>query len=219
MNDSCVYIWVNETTNEPFYVGCGSITRAKSGKKNRSKAFDNVLKNNKCHYVILKQNLSQIEAAQLERQVIKDYREQGIDLVNQTNGGEKRHYTDWTEEMRKEYSERLKGKNNPNYGHHWSEELKKKMSEKYISEGTHAGGRNGRAKPVMCVETGEIFACKEDASSFLGVATACSSIYFCLKNPKRVAGKGKYHFVGQDMFDTLNTEEKRIEWLEKIKAS
>lgn len=216
MNDRCVYIWVNETTNQPFYVGCGSITRAKSAHKSRSKAFDDVLNNNKCHPVILKDNLSTIEAAELERQVIKDYKEQGCELVNQTNGGELRHYTKWTDEIRKEYAERLTGENNPNFGHHWTDEMKQALSNKRKEKGTAKGGRNPRAKPVMCVETGIIYACKQDATDFLGVSNGCVSIYHCLKNPKRVAGKGRYHFVGQDMFEELNTEEKRKEWLEKI---
>jgi hypothetical protein len=119
----------------------------------------------------LKDNLSPEEASTLERQVIKDYREQGCELVNQTNGGEMKEYSLWTEEMRKEYAERLVGENNPNYGHHWTKEMKDHLAKVRIENGTAKGGKNPRAKPVMCVETGEIFACKQDASEFLGVAT------------------------------------------------
>ena len=219
MNNKCVYIWVNDTTHQPFYVGCGSISRARGKYKNRSKAFENIVANNKCHYVILKQNLSIEEASWLERQVIKDYREQGCELVNQTNGGEIAHVGFWTDEMRKEYAERLIGENNPNFGHRWTEEMKSRMSNTRIKNGLAKGGLNPRATPVMCVETGIIYACKRDATEFLGVADASSSISFCIKNPKRVAGKGKYHFVGKDMFEELNTKEKRKEWLENIKAS
>ena len=216
MGTRCVYIWVYNNTNEPFYVGCGSLERARSKTKKRSKAFSDVIKNNPCHYVILKQNLSNDEAAALERQVIEDYREQGCDLINKTNGGEISHGGTWTDEMRKEYSVRLAGENNPNYGHRWTDEMKEHLSKIRIENGVAKGSRNPRATPVMCVETGVIYACKRDASDFLGVADATASIWVCIKNPKRVAGKGKYHFVGENMFDKLSTEEKRKEWLAKV---
>ena len=214
MEERCVYAWVNETNFEPFYVGCGTIDRPRR-LTSRSKAFFKIYNNNKCHYIILKRGLSPVEAAMLEREVIRDYREQGCNLVNQTNGGEMKN-VEWTQEMRDEYAERLKGENNPNFGHHWTDEMKDHLSELRINNGLAKGGMNPRAMPVMCVETCVIYACKEDATEFLGVKSGCGSIYFCLKNPKRVAGKGKYHFVGQDMFEKLNTEEKRKEWLEKV---
>lgn len=215
MEERCVYIWINDATHEPFYVGCGTLTRPRK-MNSRSKAFLEIYNNNRCHYVILKRGLSPLEAANLEREVIKDYREQGIELINQTNGGEIRQFSEWTQEMRDEYAERLKGKNNPNYGHKWTNEMKEHMSKVRIERGVSKGGLNPRATPVMCVETGVIYACRQDATEFLGVKSGCSSIAFCLKNPKRVAGKGKYHFVGKDMFDELNTEEKRRKWLKEI---
>lgn len=217
MSEKCVYAWVNETNYQPFYVGCGTLRRAQVVKNSsRSKAFYDVYNNNKCHCIILKRNLTSEEAAILERQVIKDYREQGCELVNQTNGGEMSHGGIWTEEMRHEYAERLQGKNNPNFGNHWTEKQKEHLSQKRIELGVSKGGKNPRAKPVMCVETGVIYDCKEDATEFLGVSSGCGSIYYCLKDPKRVAGKGKYHFVGQDMFDELKTEKDRKKWLERI---
>ena len=215
MQDRCVYIWINDTTNKPFYVGCGKLNRPNQ-KYNRSKLFYDVYNNNKCHYEILKAELTTAEAAELERQTIKEFRDKGYELVNQTNGGEMRQYSNWTDEMRKEYAERLIGKNNPNYGNRWSEEQRKHLSEVRIELGIAKGSLNPRAKPVMCVETGEIFNCQQDAKDFLGVADPCASIWICLKNPKRVAGKGRYHFVGKEMFNELSTEEKRKEWLEKM---
>lgn len=178
-----------------------------------------VYNNNKCHYVIIKDNLSPIEASVLERQVIKDYREQGCELVNQTNGGEIKEYSLWTEEMRKEYAERLIGENNPNFGHHWTNEMKKHLAKVRVENEVAKGGKNPRATPVMCVETGIVYACKRDAGKDIGVADGSSSIAFCMRDPKRVAGKGKYHFVAKEMFEELNTEEKRLEWLERIKKS
>lgn len=215
MDNKCVYIYVNDTTHEPFYVGRGNTERPRK-LHSRSQKFMDVYNNNKCHYEIVKANLSPEEAAELERQVIKDYKEQGCELVNQTNGGEMRQYSSWTDEMRQEYAQRLKGENNPNYNNHWTTKQKERLSKLRKENGLAKGGNNPRARQVMCVETGVVYDCKRDAAEFLGVGNGTSSIYFCLKNPKRVAGKGKYHFVGKEMFEQLNTEEKRKKWLEEI---
>lgn len=215
MNNKCVYIYINDTTHEPFYVGCGNLDRPKK-LSTRSQKFMNIYNSNKCHFEIIKKNLSPEEAAELERQVIKDYREQGCELINQTNGGEMRQLSNWTNEMREEYAQRLKGENNPNYNHRWTNEQKEHLSKLRKKNGLSKGGNNPRARQVMCVETGVIYACKRDATEFLGVADASSSISFCLKDPKRVAGKGKYHFVGKELLEKLNTEEKRKKWLEEI---
>ena len=213
----CVYVWINDDTNQPFYVGCGTHARAKTTKKgSRTKSFFEIYNNNNCHYEIIFDNLTSEQAVYMERLTIQWYRLLGVNLINQTNGGEMRQLSEWTDEMRNEYSARLTGKNNPNYGHRWTEDMKKHLSDVRIEKGVAKGAKNPRATPVMCVETGEIFACKQDAKEFLGVADACASIWICLKNPKRVAGKGKYHFVAENMFDSLSTETKRKEWLEKI---
>ena len=210
-------MWINDTTNKPFYVGCGTHARAKTTKKgSRTKSFFEIYNNNKCHYEILNDNLTDEDAAKIERETISLFRQMGYDLINITNGGEMRQYSNWTGKMRQEYSERLTGKNNPNYGHRWNDNMKKHLSDVRKEKGVAKGKLNPRATPVMCVETGEIFQCKRDASEFLGVADASCSIGFCIRNPKRVAGKGKYHFVPEKMFNELNTEEKRKEWLESM---
>lgn len=215
MSLKCVYVWINDNTGQPFYVGCGAYARAKTTKKgSRTKSFFEIYNNNKCHCEILDDNLTDYDAASLEREVIKDYRKMGYDLINKTNGGEMRQYSNWTEDMRKEYSERLTGENNPNYGHSWTNEMKDHLSKVRIDKGVAKGKKNPRATPVMCVETGEIFQCKRDATEFLGVKDAAASIGFCIRDPHRVAGKGKYHFVPEYMFEELDTKEKREEWLE-----
>lgn len=213
----CVYVWINDTTNQPFYVGCGSHTRARTTKKgSRTRSFFDIYNNNECHYEIIFDNLTSEQAAYMERLTIQWYRLIGTNLINKTNGGEMRQDSIWTKEMRDEYSKRLAGENNPNYRHRWTDDMREHLSKIRIEKGIAKGAKNPRATPVMCVETGEIFPCKQDAKEFLGVADACASIWICLKNPKRVAGKGRYHFVSEEMFDKLDTEEKRKEWLEKI---
>ena len=77
MEERCVYIWINDTLHEPFYVGCGKLNRpGRVYKGARSKLFFDVYNNNKCHYEIIKRNLSPQEAATLERKkkrMVKKY--------------------------------------------------------------------------------------------------------------------------------------------------
>ena len=60
----------------------------------------------------------------------KEFRELQSKLV-------KERYANLSKEDKEKYSEKMKGKGNPNYGSHWSCELSKKMSDywkKYYSE-------------------------------------------------------------------------------------
>lgn len=213
----CVYYWINETTNEPFYVGKGRRERAlRKAGGSRNRYFNEVFLNNKCHVEFYKENIPEDEACQLERKLIAEFREKGYPLTNITDGGEKGPKIKFTEEQIRMFSEQTRGSNNPNYGHKWTDEMKQKTSERMIETQCHKGAKNGRAVKVMCVETGEIFGCKSDAADFLGVANATSSIIFCLRNPLRVAGKKKYHFVGEDKFAELDTEQKRHDYLDHI---
>lgn len=216
-----MYYWVNETNGEPFYVGKGRRERAlRKAGVHRSKEFNDIALNNKCHVEIYKQNITDAEARNLECKLIAEFREKGCALVNKTNGGEGGYERpNFSEEQIKRFSETNRGSNNPNYGHKWTDEMKQSASKYMIETKCHSGGRNGRSRKVMCVETGIIYQCKRDATEFLGVKDGSSSIYFCLKNPSRVAGKGKYHFVDETKFELLDTKEKREKYLEELKQS
>ena len=74
----------------------------------------------------------------------------------------------WSDEVKKKISEshrgKWTGKDNPNYENHWSQEQRDKMSKYRKENGTCAGGKNGRAKAVECIETGIVYECATYAS-------------------------------------------------------
>lgn len=85
----------------------------------------------------------------------------------------KEEIEEWKEHMSKNHAD-FSGKNHPLYGVGHTKESKKKMSESHkrywqnlsqeekdkigkSHKGTVAGAKNGRAKKVRCIETGEVF--------------------------------------------------------------
>lgn len=62
-----------------------------------------------------------------------------------------------SDEFRKKISEIVSGDKNPNYGNHWSDAQKKHLSKLKIETGMSKGIKNGRATPIICLETGEVF--------------------------------------------------------------
>ena len=129
-----------------FYVGKGKGERAYDLERND---FHDNISNSYGHVVVIvKDNLTEEEAFELEKNTIEDYiftfgygididgyknRENDEFLTNMTFGGEGvsgankgKHLS---EEHKKKLSESHKGKNNPFYGKHLSEEHKKKIGE------------------------------------------------------------------------------------------
>lgn len=131
---------------EPIYVGKGRNKRyldhlrcldKKIGKIN---IFKNKLheiatlfsKQEIQHYILLKNNLTEQQAFNLEMELIKQIGRIDLKagpLTNLTNGGDGASGAIRSKEMKIKYSESKKGKNNPNFGKFFSEAFKKKMSE------------------------------------------------------------------------------------------
>ena len=125
-----------------FYVGKGKGERAYDLERND---HHNNISNRHGHAVlIIKDNLTEEEAFELERDTIEDYvfnLGYGIDidgyrdysnneyLTNMTFGGEGPSGRKHSEEAKRKNSEAHKGKNNYFYGKQLSEEHKKKLSE------------------------------------------------------------------------------------------
>lgn len=123
MNIYYIYIYYKPNNMEPFYVGYGKNNRKyhhlneaiknpgqKSGE-HKLNIIRKILKNNETPIIeVLKENLSREEACELEVKLISEIGRIDLGtgpLTNKTQGGD--GVVDWSDEMRKQASERCKG--------------------------------------------------------------------------------------------------------------
>lgn len=144
----CVYEHIRLDTNQCFYVGKGTLKRANS--KTRNEHHDRIVSQHGMRVNIIKDNLTEDEAFQLEKEVISHYvydLNYGIDIIGFNNdptkngqltncsfGGEGSAGMVHTEEWKKEHSEMMTGENNPMYGKnaydYMTDEAIQKLKEK-----------------------------------------------------------------------------------------
>jgi hypothetical protein len=86
-NQYYVYEWYFIDTGKPFYVGKGKGRRFKE-TRDRSEVFRNYIKKYKCASRIIISGLTEREAYEKEIETISVYRNQGINLINKTPGGD-----------------------------------------------------------------------------------------------------------------------------------
>lgn len=182
-NKYYVYEWYNTQTGLPFYVGKGTGDRYKR-IKGRNQYFKNYINKYSVSQRILKDNLTQKQAFDLQKKMIRQYKDKNITLTNLTNGGQGCPHMQVTEEYRMKYHSMFLGQNNPNYGHRWTEEMKKHLSE--YKKGKYSLQRNPNAKAIICVQTGQEFKTLKQA------ATKCNcksytSISHALNRPNKTA--------------------------------
>ena len=158
---------------------------------------------------IIKDNLTKIEADELERALIEQYNTPNKDYgYNIAKGGS----YDFMNEITKE---KISQSNKEFYKYHqhhmagvqrtedfkqlmhdkmlnreFSEETKKKMSRNHADV---SGGKNPRAKAVRCIETGEEFSCAADAGRAYGLAPGNpgADVRKCCDSNYRTAGHDK----------------------------
>lgn len=148
--------------------------------------------------------------------MIADYKAQGYRLANLSSGGEGiGRKAVPTEEFREKMRQLVMGEKNPNYHHFWTDEQKEHLSTLRKEAGIAKMEKNPRAKKVMCVETGKIYGCQQEAADDLGMKSM-ASIHHALKE-KRFVVKG-YHFVCGDDIERLDTEEKRQAYLSSLQS-
>ena len=82
-----VYKWYIKDTGEVFYIGKGTGKRYKT-RKRENKFFMKMLENHECESEIIKNNLTEKEAFELEKELIAYYRTQNVRLTNVQDGGE-----------------------------------------------------------------------------------------------------------------------------------
>ena len=85
--DRLVYLHRRNDTNAIFYVGMGTMKRAKC-HCGRNKLWNRIVKKYGYTVQIICKNLTSQEAKLIERILIKKYKEMGMDLCNFTDGGD-----------------------------------------------------------------------------------------------------------------------------------
>ena len=143
-NKYYVYEWYIEDTGEIFYLGKGSNNRMTS-MKDRNKTFKEILKNNKCSCRIVKNNLTEDEAFNLERDYGIFLKEKGLLRACHMLGNKKK-FVD--KETREKISNTLKGTKPWCYGKKnvFSEETLKRMSE--VHKGTKQSEETKRKRSL-----------------------------------------------------------------------
>lgn len=180
-----VYIWKIKDSGEVFYVGKGKNSRYKN-TSHRSQAFKKIYEHNECEVEIICDNLTNAEACDKEQAEILHYKNLGHPLANHTRGGESGNYFRVWDDQAKEYLRAQTGDKNPNFGHHWTDEMKAE-ARKRMSDGRYKLGKNPKAQPIQCVETGEIFDCIISAMQKYNVKHA-ASFTVALQHSTRTAG-------------------------------
>lgn len=118
---------------EPFYVGKGRGLRYLNhlnSKQGRNKLKNGIINKIKkaglpVGIFIAKKNISEYEAFILEKHLIKFFGRRDLKkgpLANLTNGGEGQHGVIYSKKRRKQMSQRMLGKNHPNFGKKLSRE-------------------------------------------------------------------------------------------------
>lgn len=110
-----VYQHLKADSGEIFYVGKGMGKRAYDNY-HRSKYWKGIVAKYGVRVEFIKENLTEAESLQLEIQTIANYRVNGFNLINMTDGGDGTSGYSHTEEHRKKMSEKQTGKNNPRFG-------------------------------------------------------------------------------------------------------
>lgn len=211
MADFYVYEWYVKNTNEVIYVGKGKGNRYKT-LRGRNKFFLDMYNTHECDVRIVKDNLSEKDAFEEERKLIRYYRDNHPEyrLTNQSDGGEGNSGWVAPEEYRENMRIKNTGKNNPNYNNRWTQEQKKRASERIT--GRYVDENNPNSHRVMCVETGVIYPTVKAAVSEYGIAdhsNMCAAFDCYFKTA------GGVHWVREEMFDSLKDVNERRKYLIK----
>lgn len=119
-----VYMFWRKDKNEVFYIGKGTKGRHLDKINNRNQYFKRICEKTETYSTIYKNNLSEQEAFDLERTLIKEYREKGLAYTNFHEGGRGGNVYAYDgdkrkEEMKKKCRLASSGNKNPMYGKSW----------------------------------------------------------------------------------------------------
>ena len=125
-----VYEWFNVVTGEVFYVGKG-IRNRYCQLSGRNQYFIDYFNTHECESRIVYENLTEQEAYEKEKELIKYYREtSNFRLTNVTDGGEGNPFKLGELNPKFGKGEEIKGEKNPFYGQKHTERVKKILSQK-----------------------------------------------------------------------------------------
>lgn len=117
LDSKCVYVHFIKSIGIPIYIGEGSVERAFNFTNRNNKWKELVSNLNDVHVEIVAIDITKEECIEIEKQLIKLYKERGFELVNCNNGGscigtfgEDNYF----------YNKHLFGKDNGNYGNKYS---------------------------------------------------------------------------------------------------
>ena len=171
------YAYLRED-GSPYYIGKGTGKRLHSPSHNVNLPLPE-------RRVIIKDNLTNDEALQLEKTLIKKYgrKENGGTLYNKTDGGENPPIS------KKGQQNRINGIQN--YWNNISEDERRKRAEKISNTKKKAATNHLPTVPVFVVELNRLFKSIKDAA----IETGCDHSQFskCLRG-KAKSSKG-FHFI------------------------
>lgn len=155
--DFVVYLHERLDTNAVFYVGKGTTKRVRQ-KCNRNPRWHRIVaKAGGFQDHLVATGLVESEALELERLLIAEMRERGIDICNMTDGGDGISGYRFSDESRKVMSERMKQKPPLMLGKEFSEEHRRKLSAAKVgkkqSKEHIAAASLGKIGKVMSEET------------------------------------------------------------------
>ena len=129
-----VYAYYIKSSNHIFYIGKGTKNRYRDKKNHRNQFFLNVINKygEDVDVKILKNNLNEQEAWNLERELIAKYKKEGQCETNLHEGGCGGNTGNYNNPERSkklsDFAKTRTGDKNSNYGNHWTEEQKQKSS-------------------------------------------------------------------------------------------
>lgn len=145
---------------------------------------------------LLYTGLTQDEAEHLESELIAKYKTQDrAHGYNCAAGGKTNAGYHYTEESKRRASEAKLGDKNPMWGKTTSEETKDKLRESL------RGAKNYRARAVVCVETGQVYAAVSEAARHTPRANQ-AGISCCCRGQRQTAGG--YHWRYADEAVTVD---------------
>lgn len=110
-----VYQHLKTATGEIFYVGKGMGRRAYD-KYHRSKYWKNIEAKHGVTVEFIKEGITESESLELEIATIESYRQQGLQIINMTDGGDGTTGYTHTDEHKQMMSVSQSGERNPRYG-------------------------------------------------------------------------------------------------------